>query len=335
MPEAEYLAASLSLPSNGGELPNEFVFLPEGEHEVSARVDGKAATRTVKVDRDVLEPLQASLAQRLGRKVRPHGGFDHKDGGPASFIPKAFRYEEGRGVILEVDWTKAGQEAIEGRNYSYFSPTFYRDKKTGKPLGLMPHGEIGSLVNEPAFESIERIAASHQEQESTKMDTKELVTLGLCTAEQVEKGENLPEIIKASIATATQAAVASAVAEATKDKPEGDLAAEVDRLKGELSTANGELTKATEALAAKRATEADEAIAEAVKAGRIPAQDEDTNAFWKESILNDDTGKAKAQLAKLPGAEALKAGRMATQETGKELTGLARAIAAHKVTSTN
>lgn len=330
MPQAEYLAASLSLPV-GEEVAAEFVFLPEGEHEVSALVNGKPGVRKVTVGPDALEPLQASLAKRLSGKTRPFGGFDHKDG-KASFIPKAFRYEQGRGVILEVDWTKSGKEAVEGRDYSYFSPTFYRDKKTGKPLGLMPHGEVGSLVNEPAFDALERIAAAHQS--DTDMEAIEelkaaLVKAELVTEEQAGDLAKLPEVIKANAAAAQETAVTAAVAEATKDAPEkSELEQEVERLK----TANQTLT---ESLAAKRTAEADAAIGEAITAGRIAPQDEDTKAFWKDAILKDDTGKAKAQLAKLPGAEALKGGKIIIKEGEKELTGLARAIAAHKASPSN
>lgn len=334
--QAETLSASLALNVSGEGLANEFVFLPEGEHEVSALVNGKPGTRKVTVGPDALEPLQASLSKRLARNVRPFGGFDHKDGGPASFTPKAFRYEGGRGVILEVDWTKSGKEAIEGKDYSYFSPTFYRDKKTGKPLGLMPSGEIGSLVNEPAFEAIERIAASHFQ--SSDMETIEELKAALTKAgvpfdEKADDFGKFAESIKANLTSA----VADAVTEATKDAPEkSELEKELGVLKEKLATTEGDLTKATEALAAKRATEADDAIAEAIKAGRIPAQDEETKAFWKDLIVKDDTGKAKGQLAKLPDADALKAGRKVEVKDGEnEPTGLARAIAAHKATARN
>lgn len=334
MPQAEYLAASLSLPS-GEELAAEFVFLPEGEHEVSALVNGKPGKRMVIVGPDALEPLQASLTKRLSAKTRPFGGFDHKDG-KASFIPKAFRYEQGRGVILEVEWTKSGKEAVEGRDYSYFSPTFYRDKKTGKPLGLMPHGEVGSLVNEPAFEALERIAAAHQNEpeimEATWSEIKpELVKAGIFGADLEVKGlDELREAIKASVATAQEAAVSAAVAEATKDKGEpSELEKEIGALKEKLKTSDEALTKANEALSAKRAAEADEAIGEAVKAGRIPAKDEETKAYWRDQLTNEATAdKAKKELAKLPGADALKAKRFTEGDDKNELKGLARVTAA-------
>lgn len=333
MAKVEHLLAALPLSNEGGDIATEFVYLPEGTHEIQASVNGKAATRSVTVGPDSLAPLVEALAARHARNVRPFGGFDHKEGGPASFIPKGFSYRPGKGVMLEVEWTEAGMNAVKGRNYSYFSPSFFRDKATGSPIGLPLHGEIGSLVNEPAFESIERIAASHQtesDMEAIEELKAALVKAEIVTEEQAKDTAKLAETIKANLTSATETAVSAAVAEATKDAPEqSELEKEITRLKAENQTL-------TETLSAKRAAEADEAIAEAVKAGRIPAQDEETKAFWKEAILSGDGVKAKAQLAKLPGSEALKAGRVVdTSKGGEQVTGLARAIAAHKASSGN
>jgi phage I-like protein len=333
-----HLSASLALPDSSGELPTRIVYLPEGTHHVQGSVNGKPAARTITVGAHHLAPLQEALAARLTKNVRPHGGFDHKEG-KASFIPKAFHYEAGRGVVLEVEWTKSGKEAIEGKDYSYFSPSFMASKKDGAPIGLPMHGEIGSLVNEPAFESIERIAASRiNELNQSNMELHEeikaaCVSLNLITEAQLAKTEEVAgkvaDLIKANLESSTKTAVDTAVAEATKDAPEKSA------LETEVAALKEENTKLSEALSAKRAAEADSAIAEAVTAGRIPAQDEDTKAFWKDAILKDDSGKAKAQLAKLPGAEALKAGRKIDITKGGEEgpTGLARVTAAFKASN--
>lgn len=153
---AEHLTAS-AVVADGPR--RKIVYLPEGTHEIQASVNGQPGTRTVRVGADSLEPLSTALKARQAGNVRPYAGFDHKDG-PASFLPVGFSYEFGRGVMLEIELTSAGQKAIDGKDYSYFSPTFHLDRLTGKPMGLLPHGEIGSLVNNPAFEGIERIAAS-------------------------------------------------------------------------------------------------------------------------------------------------------------------------------
>jgi phage I-like protein len=61
--------------------------------------------------------------------------------------------------MLELDWTNSGKAAVSRRDCSYFSPTFMMDE-SGGPSGLPSAGAIGSLVNNPAFRLIKRLAAS-------------------------------------------------------------------------------------------------------------------------------------------------------------------------------
>ena len=234
------------------------VYLPEGEHEISATVNGKPARRKVLVSEKVAAAFDRDLKARQSANVRPFGGFDHKSG-PASLIPQAFRYESGLGLVLDVEWTEAGRKAIEGKDYSYFSPTFLLDKQ-GNPIGLPKRGAIGSLVNDPAFEEIQRIAASFN---PDTIMIEHLIELGL-----VEAGHD-PET-------------------------------------------------------------AENAVAEAVQAGRIPAQDEETKAFWLDQIKANPA--AVKALAAIPANEALKAELIAGKraEEPEPLKGLELAQAAFK-----
>ncbi len=145
-----------------GSIPSEIIYLPEGEHEISATVDGQPKTITVRLPRErgheVAAKLQAALEKRQGENVRPHFGFDHK-AGAASALPQSFRYEPGKGVLVSVEWTSSGRAGIEGKDWSYLSPTFLLGED-GVPDGLPEKGECASLVNSPAFRNIQRIAAS-------------------------------------------------------------------------------------------------------------------------------------------------------------------------------
>jgi phage I-like protein len=47
--------------------------------------------------------------------------------------------------MLELEWTRSGKEAIEDRDYSYFSLMFLADKE-GRPVGLPAAGAIGALA---------------------------------------------------------------------------------------------------------------------------------------------------------------------------------------------
>lgn len=153
-------ARSSQLPVYG--VPDEIVYIPEGSHTITPTVNGKPKQITVNLHAEngpaIAAVFESSLQKRLQENVRPVLDFDHKDG-PAAGIPRSFRYEPGKGLMLAVDWTAAGRQAIEGRNYSYTSPTFVMGDD-GTPAGLPQRGAIAALVNNPAFRNIQRIAAS-------------------------------------------------------------------------------------------------------------------------------------------------------------------------------
>lgn len=300
----------------------ELVYLPEGKHEISATVAGKPKTISVTVDERVLASFQSDLSKRLSDNVRPFAGFDHKTG-PASMLPTAFRYEQGVGLILQGELTKAGSEAIDGRNYSYWSPTFLQSK--GIPVGLDKSGEIGSFVNDPAFRTIERIAASHTE---TTMDIIEkLVELGL--AEPTHTPEEAISAAKASLASLRESAsVIESINASYAAETEAVTAAKADvtRLSGELETVKASLKtfedKEAEAVKAANA----ELIQAAVNRGAIPPQDEATKGFWADS-LESNHEKAKAALAALPGKEAAKGESVMAgmNKAGEKVTELTKA----------
>jgi hypothetical protein len=304
------------------------VFLPEGTHTITASVAGKPKTLTVTVDDRVLAGFAEDLTKRMESNVRPFAGFDHKPGA-ASFIPQAFRYEPGVGLMLDVEWTSAGRAAIEGRDYSYFSPTFLVSKD-GIPTGLPSRGEVGSLVNDPAFEEIPRIAASNQ---STETDMESLVELGLVEASCAP--DQALETAKAALASLREAAAQVETVEAANvaKKSAEDELEDMKKRYVELESANKALM---DELAAKASFAADAAIEEAVKAGRIAPQDEATKAFWRASITSNP--EAVKALNAIPANPALSgktvlAGRVEEPPQSAPLTGLARVEAAFKAQS--
>ena len=138
--------------------------MPAGQHSICATVNGKPGRRLVTVDREACDRLQADLAEHLrasaaGEKARPMLMFDHAAGNAAA-KPLGFEWDDDRGILLRVEWTQAGRDAVEGGNYGYISPAFRLAKGTGEILGLAGGVEVGSLVNDPAFERNECIAAA-------------------------------------------------------------------------------------------------------------------------------------------------------------------------------
>lgn len=251
-------AASIDLE---GETPAEIIYFPKGDWRIKPMVNGKAKEVAVKVDANVAALMQRELTNRLGQTVRPYASFDHKPG-PASFIPKEFKWDDARGVVLEVDWTQAGKDAVAGRNYSYFSPTFLLSDK-GEVAGLPQTGEIGSLTNNPAFREIQKIAASADDDAESEDMTKvadKLVELEVITAEQAD---DLDTVVQAVEGMHT-ALVAS-------------------------QAANARLSSENTALAAKVAdvqkAEASSIVEAAIAEGKIASKDQGSIDFWTTQLI--------------------------------------------------
>ena len=166
---------SIKLSENAGRAPEAVPFMPAGQHSICATVNGKPGRRLVTVDREACDRLQADLSEHLrasaaGEKARPMLMFDHAAGNAAA-KPLGFEWDDERGILLRVEWTQAGRDAVEGGNYGYISPAFRLAKGTGEILGLAGGVEVGSLVNDPAFERNECIAAARaDEPEDVQVD---------------------------------------------------------------------------------------------------------------------------------------------------------------------
>ena len=151
------------------EAPEWVMYMPAGDSEINASVSGRASRVHVKVDKETADTLETSFnsIQSAGGPD-PYVGFDHNPG-PAGFWPKAFKWEED-GVYVKAEWTDTGKSGVEGRSYRYFSPTFLLNRETGKIEGLPAKGEIGSLVNNPAFRGIKAVTANETNQTNTMTD---------------------------------------------------------------------------------------------------------------------------------------------------------------------
>jgi len=254
----------------------QIVYIPEGVHNITPSVDGVAKNVTVNMTpengQEIADVMQASLTERLEQNVRPYFDFDHNDTGPAAALPKRFYYEEGKGLMMELEWTGSGKRAIDARDYSYFSPTFHLGDN-GLPVGLPSTGPAGSLVNEPAFRNIPRIAASfNADQPKQNNNTmSELITCGLLT--EAEGG---------SVELATKRVEALKV-EAAKVEA---LQSSLDETTQKLEAAEAKLQESKEASAAS-------VIEAAIADGRIAAKDEVTQDFWKQQVVaNGDSAVA-------------------------------------------
>lgn len=190
--------------------PGEIVYIPVGSSKINATVSGKPGEITVNVPTEkgaaIAATLQAALAKRLSSPVRPRLAFDHQRTGPASGHPTSFSFDPARGIILSAGWSNSGRAAIEGGDYGYFSPTFLIDED-GTPSGLPDKGEIGSLVDEPAFRSIGLIAAADADlntETKTSNTMSKLIFAALAISAAAENAET--EAVNAISALKVEAA---------------------------------------------------------------------------------------------------------------------------------
>ena len=186
-------AGTREIPS-GDIAPEWVMYMPAGKNEINASLNGKPATLIVNVAEKDAVLLQASLEALLeAGGPEPYVGFDHTPG-PAGFWPKAFMWvnSDKPGIYVKAEWTDKGKSSVAGREYRYFSPTFSYDKKTQSIAGLPDKGEIGSLVNNPAFRDIKAVAASNQNQDDTDMDDK----IKALEAELAKANETIASYVK-------------------------------------------------------------------------------------------------------------------------------------------
>jgi len=275
--------------------PGEIVYIPVGSSKINATVSGKPGEITVNVPAEkgasIAASLQAALTKRLESTVRPRLAFDHSKTGPASGHPSAFSFDPARGIILATDWSTSGRAAIEGGDYGYFSPTFLIDDD-GTPSGLPDKGEIGSLVDEPAFRAIGLIAAS-----DTDLNP------------EIKPSNTMSNLIFAALAISpaadnaeTQAVNKIAMMQSDNTTMQSDNTAKAKRiaeLEAELATLTGEKDEAVAQCAEHAKQRADTLVKAAVTDGRILAKDTDKQDKFRAKIEAGDTF-AEEILAQLP-----------------------------------
>jgi hypothetical protein len=104
----EIQAQSALFVGNGdGGLPVEIVYMPKGKSTLTPMVDGKPSPIELEVTPEVVDVLQAALADRLAENVRPHADFDHKPR-PVAFFLKKLRGTTQESIVLNVNWMVCG-----------------------------------------------------------------------------------------------------------------------------------------------------------------------------------------------------------------------------------
>lgn len=274
---------------NDANLPTDIQWMPPGIHTISVKtLKGEDKTATVNVTAATATAVQAAFATMLAdaeasKGDKPFFDFDHADG-IASAHPSEFYWAgddaKAGGVRAKLTWTGAGKEAVQGKNYTRFSPIFI-PLPDGTVVPAEGHANMGGLVNRAAFRTIAPVAAKQANNSAevtptdaqTKATTHNMNTL-------------LAALAKYGIVLAADAGDAVVAAKA------GDL---ITQLATERDTAKGELTTTRTSLDAAVTAHATSVVDAAVAAGKIAPQDEATKGFWLSSLKSNAVA-AKAAL---------------------------------------
>ena len=254
-------AISTMLP--GDDLPEDIQYLPPGTHNITATKNGKPAELTVDVGAETAEMLQNSFTNiTAGDKEQVFIDFNHDDSEASGWITGFYwagADPEAGGVRAKVEWTKAGEEALQGRNFRKFSPTFTLNSK-GEIEGTTLNA--GGLVNRPAFKDITPIVASDGGYQNPDSKMAEII-------EEKKKEEVFGQ--EDDSKKKEEISAQEKLAEVKKEN---------ETLKAKIKALEGDKEKEQEVAAQA-------AVDKATEDGRIPPKDEDVKAKWV-SILNSD-----------------------------------------------
>lgn len=153
------------------------VIFPAGKHNIVAS-DGNdnPVELTVDVNFDTFQKIKASLNNIKDKWT----DFNHKEESASSWLVDIL-YNINKGIVATVKLTAEGLEAIKGKMFKYFSPSFYVNE-AGEITSLADC--FGSFTNKPAFETLKKypiqaekkdlkIMSNEIKTEDAKQDTKQ------------------------------------------------------------------------------------------------------------------------------------------------------------------
>jgi hypothetical protein len=146
-------------------MPDAILYLPAGLHPISPSQGGKPVKVVVEINQLSAERMEQQRRALVAGGGKPFFSVQHNTQ-IAAFWPTKFFWDTRRdptgamvsGVWAEGEWSQAGKDAVQGKNFRSFSPTFFVDKvsndendpalveaNSSAPLNM------GALENDPAF----------------------------------------------------------------------------------------------------------------------------------------------------------------------------------------
>lgn len=286
-------------------LPADIQWMPPGRHSVWP--EGFDQEFEIDVTPQIAETANAQLQHMRslaadGKGNWPFLDFNHEDRDQSAEPVRIYwggTDPKTGGVRMAVNWSAAGEQAVRGKAFRSFSPSWRLHKDTHAFLGIRLN--VGGLVNRSAFKSIQAVArgaasteTNNQKDSMTEAEKQEIVVLIAGAVkpltEQLTAMAKLPERL-----TVIEKAVKAKGAEGE----EGEANKIIILLDERLKPINEKLTALEGGASATVTANAKKTVEElGVKAGRIGAQDKETIEFWTGAIAVN--AKAADALAKMP-----------------------------------
>lgn len=284
-------------------LANTVMWMPGGAHTITPSQGGRA----VKVSLAVT-PATAAAAEQQRRAIEARTGkrvyFSiFHDAETAGFWPSQFRWgtvanPDGRnveGVVADGEWSKAGREAVEGKNVRTFSPRFFVDDVSANPASVIcnptSNPNMGAFENDPAFwqmpplwardagaisaaSAVNAAGANSSFTNQINMTPEQLAALQA----SIKTLEQDIAALKARSATDAESAKALQAKQAEHSAAQAQL--DNEQLRAQLKTK-------TDALEARQSEDAKSAVDRAIKRGAILPQNKDAIAALEAKAAQD------------------------------------------------
>jgi len=275
----------------GNQLPADIQWMPPGKHKVTATkgASQEPVTLELEVTAEVGALMQRCLQDycskaATGQEDRPYFDFNHEDGEASAHVMGFYwggTDPVSGGVRARVEWTEPGKEALLGRAYRRFSPSFWFDdgEFVGAPLNM------GGLVNRAAFKTIQPIWSRHggDQKQPTEKEKADMKTIEEQLADTNAAVTKLATDTNAAITKLTETVTTfqtKLVGLAMPDKKEAAADPKIAALETQV-------TALIEANKVQAKANAGIVVRKAISEGKIPPQDAKLIEHWTNVILLD------------------------------------------------
>jgi Mu-like prophage I protein len=281
------VAVDLPIVADEASLPQDIQWMPPGAHTINASRGGMPVSLGVNVNSEGAANVQHTFEEIMklvakNEEDRPYVDLNHNDEEAAAW-PSGFFWAGDDptkgGIRMRIsEWSAAGKQAVLGKNFRRFSPTFYVDENgivIGAPVNM------GGLVNRAAFRKMQPVWSKSSAEDRDP------------SQEEQQKPTQPPSIMKSLMAVLAKLGI---ITSAEVDEPTAvtQVTAKIGELTSSASTAQTELTQ-TKAKLTDTETKLDAALTLGATAtveakileGCIPGQDPEVKAKWIALIKAD------------------------------------------------